>query len=415
MTDEVAAHVLAHNYDQTLGLSLQEANAPAELDAQAAFMAELEAKGRLDRRVEGLPRTLAIAELRSQGRGLTRPELAVLTAYAKLELSAEIVASGAPDDPYFFKTLQAYFPTALASFETEMGEHRLRREIIATVLANAIVDKLGPTFPTRLAASASCGAADVVEAFETARRVFRLDQAWDAVDALDLKVSASAQTDLYAEIVRALRGQSFWLARRGVNADGGVQSLIDTYRGAVDTLQQAGTDLLSDFERNAVEARRRVFVQAGAPQDLALTVSSLRALTGALATADLAREAGWPVQATARIFNQTGAVFGFDQLRAAAGGVRAQDGYERAALRGLILELIADQTQRTRAIMDAAGSPSAGDSADTARAAITGWIEPRKPAVERARRVLDSIEQTADGWSFAKLTIANAALRGVGG
>ncbi len=122
MTDEVAAHVLAHNYDQTLGLSLQQANAPAELDAQAAFMAELETRGRLDRRVEGLPRRLAIADLRTQGRGLTRPELAVLTAYGKLELSADIVASAAPDDPYFFETLQAYFPQPLARFEDEMRQ-----------------------------------------------------------------------------------------------------------------------------------------------------------------------------------------------------------------------------------------------------------------------------------------------------
>ena len=110
MTEEVGAHVLSHNYAQTLALSLQEASAAANLDAHARFMLELEAAGRLDRRVEGLPRAAAIAELRAVGKGFTRPELAVITAYGKLELSAEIVASAAPDDPYFEKTLVQYFP-----------------------------------------------------------------------------------------------------------------------------------------------------------------------------------------------------------------------------------------------------------------------------------------------------------------
>src|SRR6185437_13565355 len=75
MTDEVAAHVLAHNYDQTLALSLLQAEAQQDLSAQAAFMDELEACGRLDRRLEGLPDPVAIAERAKDGRGLTRPEL----------------------------------------------------------------------------------------------------------------------------------------------------------------------------------------------------------------------------------------------------------------------------------------------------------------------------------------------------
>ncbi len=415
MTDEVAAHVLAHNYDQTLGLSLQEANAPAELDAQAAFMLDLEARGRLDRRVEGLPRITAVADLRAQGRGLSRPELAVLTAYGKLELSADIVASPAPDDPYFARTLQAYFPRPLARFEDEMRQHRLRREIIATVLANAMVDKLGPTFPNRLLNAVGCGAADLVEAFEAARRVFRLDEAWDQVDGLDLKVPEPAQAGLYCEIARALRGQTFWLARRAAKVGGGVQGLIDAYRPAVDVLQRSQTALLSRFERDAASARCKAFVETGAPEDLARTVASLRALTGAVDVADLAREAGWPVEAVARLYNETGFAFGFDRLRAAAAAIRPQDSYERSALRGLIVELIGEQTERTRAIIDAAASADAGADARAAQDAIAGWTEPRKDAVGRARRTLETIEQTAEGWSFPKLTIANAALRAVDG
>ena len=86
MTDEVAAHVLAHNHDQTLALSLMQRSAVADLDAHAGFMAALEREDRLDRALEGLPDPVAIAALRQERLGLTRPELSVLLAYGKNDL-----------------------------------------------------------------------------------------------------------------------------------------------------------------------------------------------------------------------------------------------------------------------------------------------------------------------------------------
>jgi glutamate dehydrogenase len=115
MTDDVASHVLADNYDQTLALSLMESDAVSEVESHARFMAELEAKGRLDRKVEGLPGNTALMPSAPQaGKGLTRPELAVLLAYGKLDLFDDIVASEAPDDPWFEATLRGYFPPAWA-------------------------------------------------------------------------------------------------------------------------------------------------------------------------------------------------------------------------------------------------------------------------------------------------------------
>ena len=188
MTDEVGLKVLAHNYDQTLALTLQQAEGPAALDAQQAFMQHLSSLGKLNRAVEYLPDDVRIAEMKLQGAALTRPELAVLTAYSKLELFDEIVGSSAPDDAFFERLLVHYFPAPLAKFEEDMKGHRLRRDIIATVLSNEIVNMAGPTFADRLRAAAECDTAAMVTAFETARHVFRLDEAWKAVSALDLKI-----------------------------------------------------------------------------------------------------------------------------------------------------------------------------------------------------------------------------------
>ncbi len=410
MTDAVGHHVLAHNYDQTLGLSLQQAQAPAELDAQATFMLSLERRGRLDRKVEGLPAASAVAELSAMGRGLSRPELAVVTAYGKLELSADLAASPAMDDPYFAGVLERYFPAPLARFRDEMRRHRLRREIIATVMANLIVDKAGPTFASRLGLALDCDASTLVTAFETARQVLRLDEAWWAVDALDYRISWEAQTALYTEIARALRGQTFWLAQRAGGRNPGVQALIDAYRPTVDALQQEGGAVLSDFERQAAEARAQAFIAAGAPEDLAHTVARLRALTGVVGVADLARTLDWDPAAMARLYGAVGSAFGYDRLRGAAAGVSPADGYERQALRGLIVDLIAQQAARTREIAETASADGAADM-DAALALVSRWTGSRRHEVDRARQTLEGIEQTAGGWNFAKLTIANSALR----
>ncbi len=414
MTDAVGAHVLAHNYNQTLGLSLQEVSAVADLDAQGRFMLDLEARGRLDRKVEGLPRAAAMADLMAAGRGLTRPELAVLTAYGKLELSAEIVASDAPDDPYFEKTLAAYFPAQLGRFDAEMRSHRLRREIIATVVANTVVDMTGPTFAARLKSAVPCDAAALVRAFEAARQIFRLDEAWVAAGALDLKASAAAQLMLYREIADVLRGQTFWLARRAAVQTSTVQGLIDTYRPAADALQAEGAAILSPFEREGADERARRFVESGVPAAVAAAVAALRPMTAAINIADLAASAGLAPVSAGRLYHAAGGVFGFDRLRAAAAAIQPSDPYERQALRGLIVELFGEQLLRAGAIAASLATVEAEDVADV-DAALEAWIAPRRAAVERARAVISDIEAGGGGWSFAKLTIANAALKEAGG
>ena len=293
MTDDVAQHVLAHNIAQTLTLSLQERDTVRELDAHARFMNELVAAGRLDRKVEGLPGPQAVAEMRAAGRGLSRPELAVLTAYGKLELSAELVESTAPDDPWFEETLRDYFPTALRRFEAQMVRHRLRREIIATVLANRLVDWTGATFATRVATSAGADAAGVVIAFEAARAVFGLEAVWAEIGALGPEVAAGAQLALYAEVSQSARAHTFWLARGRLGA-GGVQGLVDAYRAPAAALAAGGPELLSAFERESVARRAASLVEAGAPEALAQRVAALRAATATVEIAKLAEGAARP-------------------------------------------------------------------------------------------------------------------------
>ena len=151
MTDEVGVLVLRNNYLQTLALSLAERKGVAETGFLTRLMQSLEQRGLLSRAVEFLPDDAALTERTRRGQFLTRPELAVLLAYAKLTLYDDLLATSVPDDPYLARELSQYFPREIQDkFPTAVEFHRLRREIIATSLANAVINRGGPACVVRL-------------------------------------------------------------------------------------------------------------------------------------------------------------------------------------------------------------------------------------------------------------------------
>jgi glutamate dehydrogenase len=376
-------------------------------------MADLEARGRLDRALEGLPGVAAIAERGRAGKGLTRPELSVLLAYGKLDLFDALVGSAAPDDPFFLATLRAYFPSGLARFDEEMRRHRLRREIIATVLGNEMINRCGPTFPRRLMAAAGCGVAELAIGFAAAREALGFEDVWSRVAALDGKVPAAAQTGLFRELAYVLRGQTYWFARWGARGGRSVEALVEAYGPAAAALKELFPQVLSPFEQKAAVRRAAGWTRAGAPREIAHQVALYRPLTVAGSIADLARESGWPPAAVARIYHHVGGVFSFDRLREAAGARPAADSYERLAVRRLIEDMLDEQAAVTRAVIAYAGRPETGDAA-AARAAVASWSTLKAEAARAAKAVIEAIERDGGGWTFAKLTIANAALRALG-
>ncbi|PTT09783.1 NAD-glutamate dehydrogenase [Caulobacter sp. HMWF025] len=411
MTDDVASHVLADNFDQTLALTLLESDAVSEVDSHARYMADLENRGRLDRKVEGLPGNTVLLERGASGRGLTRPELAVLLAYGKIDLFDDIVASDAPDDPWFEATLRGYFPPAMDRYADQMQKHRLKREIIATVVCNQMVNMCGPTFASRLKAAAGCDVDALVTGFTAARQILGIDALWDQVSALDNQASASGQTALYKALAYALRSLTFWLARRAQRDKASVKALVDNYGPSVAELRTLTPAVLSTYEQKAVAKRVKAYVAEGAPEALALAVASLQPLTTAADLVDLANASSWTVKNVARLYHQTGAAFGFDRLRGAAGAFVGGDAFERLAVRRLIEDLLSEQTAITQTVLKFAANAQAGDDDISAKAAVTSWSALRTDRVRAARRTVEDIEQAGGGWSFAKLTIANAALR----
>ena len=212
MTDDVAAHVLEHNYGQNVLLSNARAQTHSMLPVHKRFIRHLERRGELDRQLEFLPSDAELDRRDAAGGGLTSPEFAVLVAYSKMVLADDLLDSALPDEPYFQRVLKAYFPKGVVDrYEDRLESHPLRREIITTVVVNQIINRGGITFGFRAMEETGATPVEIARAHTVAREVFALDAFWEKVSELDNRVPVRAQAALYLESRRLLDRATRWL------------------------------------------------------------------------------------------------------------------------------------------------------------------------------------------------------------
>ena len=396
MTDEVAAHVLRHNYDQTAALSLAEATAMQDHEALERLMVHLEGRGVLNRALEGLPDDGKMKVRVERGHGLTRPELAVLLAWSKITLFDDLVASSLPDDPYFYSVLKGYFPTPIDEFDEAMDNHRLKREIIATVLANRTLDMGGPIPLFRLREMTDTNdAAELVRGLEAARVVLDFDGFQREVDALDNVVHADVQTDLRLLAAQALSAAGAWFVTS--MPKGSLSELVAATHDPLTEYKASLAGIHTHFDAAHVERTVRGLVKRGAPEELARWAAAMGLFAQGLVVVQLAKDTGQNVAVAGECFFQIGEALRLDRLRASAREGLAKAGFwDRVAGRRLIAELVLTQADAARDALSMGGAAP--------------WLARHQ---DGRRDLLATLAELGKekSWSFAKFALAADAVR----
>ncbi|GMN13325.1 NAD-glutamate dehydrogenase [Altererythrobacter sp. MTPC7] len=333
MTDDVADIVLEDNRLQALALSIASHGGAESTGSLVRLMETLEERGALDRQTEGLADTESLVRRSGDGAGLTRPELAVLLSSTKLVLQDAIEESGLPDDPAMEKPLLDYFPEAMRrKFSAQIEDHRLRREIAATGLANRIVNRMGIIHPFELAEEEGVGLAEVAIAFVAVERLLGMDEIWDALDTGDMPESIRLQ--LFDRVATAMRIHMADLLR----ACPGTRSpsaIIDTLQDEVAELTRATANLLGAENRQRSARMRAEFAQAGAPEVSAHAAAHLFDLDGAIGLAKLSEDLAIDPRALTSAFTDLGARLGLDWAQGVAALMNPSDVWERLLVSGL--------------------------------------------------------------------------------
>jgi glutamate dehydrogenase len=408
MTDEVAGLVLDDNRDQNVVLGIARAHGPAMASVHARLTADLARHG-LDRELEVLPDDAGFAALEAAGIGLTSPELATLLAHTKLDLTAEVLATGLPDMAAFASRLPDYFPRPLRErFAAAIAAHPLRREIVTTQLVNEMVDGAGMTYAFRLGEELSAYPPDAVRAYAVTTVVFDLPGLWAELREAEL---ATAVTDeITLETRRLLDRASRWFL---TNRPQPLAVAAETARFAepVRRLRTELPDLLRGRELAVVERKAAELRSLGVEADCASRSAALMYGYGLLDVVELTelaerdREPREPSEVAALYYGLSEHL-GVDLALTSVSALERGDRWHALARLALRDDLYGSLRGIT---LDALREAAPGTPVEQA---IAQWEKANASRLTRARSALHEVDK-AGQLDLATLSVISRQLRGL--
>ena len=399
---DVTRHVLYDNYLQAQILS-QEASASAQrIRDYEDLMRSLEAEGLLDRALEHLPSSEETAERERTGAGMVRPELAVLLAYAKRSLKGALLASSLPDDPYLERDLRRYFPDLIVErFGHLLPEHPLRRELVATIVANDVVDAQGITFVSRAVAETGSEPADAARAYRIAREVTAAAERWEAIEAQDGVIDPVVQNELLGGVDWLVEMTARWFLQNAPGVD--IGEAVEANAAGFAELDAELPELVPATSRAERDGAAAALVARGAPEELARRHLYQPALVHAPDVVAVARASGRSASEVARAFFAAGRSLHLDWIEAQVVGFPASSRWERFALNAIVDDLL---LVRRDAVQKALAAPADGD----AEQALASFLASRPEAVARLDRLVEQLR--AEGVDdLAVITVAVRQVR----
>ncbi|MDO6720112.1 NAD-glutamate dehydrogenase [Psychrosphaera sp. 1_MG-2023] len=310
MTDDVSKIVIQDCYRQTHTISITELKGQSLVKEQLRFIHALEKAGKLDRELEFLPNDEEVAERQAKGAGFTRPELAVLVAYGKMILKEQFAIDEIDSNPYYKDLLINAFPQQLQTkYEMQIQSHPLRKEIIATKLANEVVNDMGLNFVIRMQEETGAPVDEVLTCYVIAREVFGLQDVWAEIEKLDNKIPAIVQTEMLHQMRRTIRRAARWFLRHR-NKSQNIAESISLYKPTFEKMNGKLGDYLVEKEKGMLVSLQNDFEREGVPTHIAAYVAQLSSIFSIMDIADVARTADREVEEVAALYYTLGADMG---------------------------------------------------------------------------------------------------------
>jgi len=355
---EVAALVLSHNRDQVVSLSLEQVRGRDDLSAFRDHISALEQRGMMRRAEESLPTHEELHERRARFAGLTRPELAVLTAYTKIDVVAQLESSRLADDPYLAgRFLEPYFPVSIArGFPSEIPNHGLRRELIATTIGNAMVDLMGSTFVFTLSRSHGAEPLDVIRAWLFAEGALDLFEQAQRLRAGAGEQGAQAELAALLACERAARRACRW-ALENLPSDASLGATIERFKPPLTRLGAEFEAMLADGERDRFERSYRELRSAVYTEQVAHQLARLSFADHLLNILNLSFSSGAALHQVARVYFGLSRIIEFAPLQDALERIGSEDRWEHRAAEGLASELDQARLTLSAALLDYSDDP----------------------------------------------------------
>ncbi|MEZ8287569.1 NAD-glutamate dehydrogenase [Vibrio splendidus] len=400
MEDEVGEIVLDDAYCQAESISVTEHQGVGLVKEQIRFIHTMEKAGYLDRGLEYIPDDETLLEREKQGQGLTRPELSVLVAYGKMVLKEDLVSDDIANDEFHAQQLMQYFPTALRrNYSQHMDNHPLRSEIIATALANQMVNEMGCNFVTRLQEETGANIVDIANAYAASREIYGLGKVLKSIRELDNVSSSEAQYELIYHVRRTLRRLARWLLRNRTGKQS-VKALIELYQGDVLTITEKLDENLVASEVEEHNAMAQLWIDQGVNAELANSVARLSSLYSALDISTVARETGKTVQQTSKLYFNLGDRLSLHWFLKQINGQAVDNNWQALARAAFREDLDWQQRQLTGQVLNC----GCASDIDVIKA-LDDWMESNSVSLHRWESILNEFK-VGSVHEFAKFSVA---------
>jgi glutamate dehydrogenase len=287
LTDAVCSAVLHNNYTQSLALSLDKLRNQDETEIFSDLSTRLEEVGLLNPESENLPKT---KEVLGREHGYTRPELAILLAYSKMSMFTGLLESDYLDSDFALEYLHEYYPSELRNkYAEHLNGHPLRREIIATMVTNRIIDQSGATTCFRLARRHNTELVEVAPQYLTFDRILGGASLRSKIYALDNKMPADEQYTQLLRLESALATMCDWSMRQGESADPAriprMQENLREYRALL-------SSILASEQWEECRTQAEAMTEYGLDEDAAMELVSLPYLENFIPLVQLQEKTG---------------------------------------------------------------------------------------------------------------------------
>ncbi len=404
MSDEVTNLVLMDNYRQSMALTNAEVQSVSKSLEHKRLIRTLTKTGFLNRKAEFLPEDAEMDQRRSAGKGLCRPELAVLLTYSKNALFKEILDSNLPEDPYLASGLPLYFPIPIQKrFPDLIDNHPLKRELIATYVANTLINRAGPSFIQTIKTKTGATSEEIARSYLICRQVFEVSKFWDGVESLDNSVSAEIQVAMHLEIMSLLEKGTQWFAKNSNPAEP-IEDIVARYREPVRQLSRQLRQIIPKDTIAAVIRKTRLFIEKGTPIELAENISGLEFLSEACEVVDAAYATRSDTISVARVYYHLGSRLGFVWLVKAAQKLADGDDWRDAAIGGLVQDLLGSQAALTTQVIEKFGASENSDRL------IDQWISENRESYTGIRALMREL-RSSKGIDMAMLVVGLRRIR----
>ncbi len=386
MTEEVSELVLENNYRQVQTIGLANSEMQFRNKEYAGLISYLEKNAGLIRELEYLPTIDQMEERTVKQQYLARPEISTVTSYMKMYLKQELVGAEYIDEDYLHNYLYAAFPNSLVEkYRTEILSHPLRRELVATQLANFVVNLVGPSFIYRMVDSTGASCGEVVKATVIAKDIFQIERYWEQIETLDYKIGAGTQAAMMTGLTRLLRRATRWLLRNRESTMGFAQAYSKYARQTESIRQLFPAKLPPDFQSMFAEKHSDLMANE-VPETLATQITQCEFLFPATSVIEISDRTEENLTAVVDVYFAVGEELQLNWLGKMINQLRVSNNWQALARETYLDDLSWQQRILTANIVTTIRKSG------SANARVRQWSELHEASLHRAKEMLHLLQ-----------------------